>query len=450
MTTTLRPDARVLVLGAGPGGLGVAYNLVERGHTNVTVLERAPVVGGKCATTWAEGRGGMRPYDLGAIIGTPEYYYETRRLAGRLGLPLIPARPRFRYADVTTGELFPPTTPSITALARYIGETIRHRNITAPGTGYVGADPALAAPFAVWAAERGMEDMVATFTGIVSTFGYGYLDTTPAAYVLKYMHTREVLLRLLPAGMWNPLAQRLGLHELPRYFRFAHGFRTLATAMAAELPDVRTGANVARITRDGPHAPVVCEYVDAGGGEHTVHADVLVLACPLDLASVPYLDCDTEEKNLFADIIYETFFSTLVRVRGIGPGGASLVLRNGSVEVPDAGKAVLVAKLWDDVGDDGFVVYSMSRQPCDVDTVRRNVAPAVELLGGEVIDMLETKEWRFFPHVGTESFASGFYDKLDAMQGRHNTYYAGGLLNFETVETTLAYSRRLVTSRLLG
>ena len=39
----------VLVLGAGPAGLGAAYRLASRGHS-VVVLERAPTVGGLAAS----------------------------------------------------------------------------------------------------------------------------------------------------------------------------------------------------------------------------------------------------------------------------------------------------------------------------------------------------------------------------------------------------------------
>jgi hypothetical protein len=40
--------------------------------------------------------------------------------------------------------------------------------------------------------------------------------------------------------------------------------------------------------------------------------------------------------------------------------------------------------------------------------------------------------------------ASGYYDHLEALQGDRNTYFAGSLLSFETVEDVVAYSKRLV------
>jgi hypothetical protein len=37
-----------------------------------------------------------------------------------------------------------------------------------------------------------------------------------------------------------------------------------------------------------------------------------------------------------------------------------------------------------------------------------------------------------------------FYGQLDAIQGAKNTYYTGGLLNFELVENSIAFSQSLL------
>ena len=40
---------------------------------------------------------------------------------------------------------------------------------------------------------------------------------------------------------------------------------------------------------------------------------------------------------------------------------------------------------------------------------------------------------------------AGFYDQLAALQGCNATYWVGGLMNFEIVENTLAFSEDLVS-----
>jgi hypothetical protein len=44
----------------------------------------------------------------------------------------------------------------------------------------------------------------------------------------------------------------------------------------------------------------------------------------------------------------------------------------------------------------------------------------------------------------------GFYRKLEALQGVDRTYYVGGLLAFELVETIAEYSRHLVATHFGG
>jgi len=52
--------------------------------------------------------------------------------------------------------------------------------------------------------------------------------------------------------------------------------------------------------------------------------------------------------------------------------------------------------------------------------------------------------WRYFPHVGPEEMAAGYFDRIEAPQGQQNTYCAGSLLSFETVEDAVACSKKLV------
>lgn len=53
-------------------------------------------------------------------------------------------------------------------------------------------------------------------------------------------------------------------------------------------------------------------------------------------------------------------------------------------------------------------------------------------------------KWPYFPHVTSEVMQAGFYDRLEALQGQRKTFYVGGLLNFELVETIVEYSKSLV------
>ena len=49
-------DARIVVVGAGAGGLCAAWYLKQAGFTRVQVLEKSPRVGGKCHSLTVRGQ----------------------------------------------------------------------------------------------------------------------------------------------------------------------------------------------------------------------------------------------------------------------------------------------------------------------------------------------------------------------------------------------------------
>jgi hypothetical protein len=55
-------------------------------------------------------------------------------------------------------------------------------------------------------------------------------------------------------------------------------------------------------------------------------------------------------------------------------------------------------------------------------------------------------EWTVYycPHVFTKDYADGWYDKVEAMQGKDHTWYAGEIMSFGDMDETAEYSRELV------
>ena len=50
----------------------------------------------------------------------------------------------------------------------------------------------------------------------------------------------------------------------------------------------------------------------------------------------------------------------------------------------------------------------------------------------------------YFPHVFSEDYAAGWYEKVEGMQGENNTFYAGEVMSFGDMDETIEYSRDLV------
>ena len=76
------PESSFVILGGGPAGLAAAFKLAERGRRPVTVLERAPVVGGNAGSFVIDGI----PVDYGSHrlhpVTPPAVMADIRRLLG--------------------------------------------------------------------------------------------------------------------------------------------------------------------------------------------------------------------------------------------------------------------------------------------------------------------------------------------------------------------------------
>jgi len=82
MQNTLRDEDRVVILGAGPTGLGAAHRLKELGHGNFHIYDRAGQVGG-LATSFTDGQGFV--WDIGGHVQFSHYRYFDNLMTAALG-----------------------------------------------------------------------------------------------------------------------------------------------------------------------------------------------------------------------------------------------------------------------------------------------------------------------------------------------------------------------------
>ena len=96
--------ARVVVIGAGMGGLAVSARLAKRGH-QVSVLEKAGIIGGKLGRYARDGF----VFDTGpSLLTLPAVYRDTFRKSGRpleRELDLVPVDPAFHYRFADGAEV---------------------------------------------------------------------------------------------------------------------------------------------------------------------------------------------------------------------------------------------------------------------------------------------------------------------------------------------------------
>ena len=418
-------DARIGIIGAGAAGITVARALTKKGFRRVTVLERDSRVGGKCNTVTHEGRS----YELGALALSPRYH-NVRALAKELGLkPESNADRSFPGVNWRRSALLPPlcmdidsgrathwptvlsTEPlkGVAASCLRLGlESFRARDTRTPGHSLVPREMSL--PFEEWTREARITGGARLIVDpLVTPLGYGYLNETPAAYILKY-------LSVAAAPPFRELLEG--------------GFQGLWEAAARGL-DVRLDVKIRSVKR----AEQV--VVETDRGEWTF--DALVLTSPLDEA-LSFLDATAEEAELAAKIKYNDYRVVIASASGLPEHRYVLLPKH--VDPSTRGEVLFWHKRWN--GSDVYTFYAYGREGSSIDETVMRVSETVRRVGGALKGVHYAKKWRYFPHVSTEDLARGFFERMEAMQGARHTYYAGELLSFAIVETVMSQAYDLV------
>jgi Flavin containing amine oxidoreductase len=429
----MKPKAsRICVVGAGAAGLSAAHYLLERGYKNVTVLEAAERIGGKCHSIDFQGR----TFDLGANYVTAAYS-EIRKLAKQYRAPLYTESP------VTTARMLPSGKlafhrPRATIIGRstllgFARAVIRYFRIRLllrpiidrPGFRDISKQRELCVSFQEWLTAHDLAALAPMFEIPITIMGYGYLDEIPAPYALKYLSL---------ATYWNLVVASL---DLPRSWpkRFVNGFERLWDALAHHI-DIRRGVTITSIERNGT-IEVRIE------GATALEFDYLFLACPLDVHTLDrFLRLSDEEAGLFKRITNNKYVVTSYAI-------ADLHLPQrivGMWPIPEMGVPWAFTQQY---ADSQLVQFytRLDRSGGTKATVIEGINRCVTALGATLPEnYLTYDEWNFFPHVGIHDLRDGFYERMEMLQGQLNTYYCGGIAAFELVETVMQYSREVVKS----
>jgi hypothetical protein len=403
---------RVVIVGAGAAGLALARALRE-GACEVTLLEQASSVGGKCATLHYEGRA----YELGAGLITPGYrrvrallrelgVRTSHRASGAFlgrdgrvtGLPFVPhglgLRGTLALADQMRRVLFDELAEQLAAFPRLDA-----------------APPAWSEPFAAYCARRGYPQLLESVRPWATAFGYGFMDEVPAAYVLNYMCLFG-----------------------PRFELVSTGFGGLWERVARGL-DVRTDSRVERVERTAGGV-----RVETSRG--TFEADELVLASPLDQA-LGYLDASDEERDLFTRIRTMDYQTIALDTTGMPAEPCLFVPENFGRDA--VGRPMFCYRRF---RESGVVALYSFAGPGGLDGAEEQAIRLVERLGGRARKLLARRAWRYFPHVSSQDFAAGFHARLEALQGQRGTYYTGEITAFSCVEAVVARSEMLAQQML--
>ena len=160
-----------------------------------------------------------------------------------------------------------------------------------------------------------------------------------------------------------------------------------------------------------------------------------------------YADIRDDEARHFRKIDYERYDTmAFLTVPYYAPETTYYVLENMSPS--RVGHLMMCYRRWPDINDQPYIAHSL-RKLRDGDELDREKTKAwvlndLRLMESPSRKIVDERTWYYFPHIYTEDYSEGWYDDVEAMQGKYDTYYAGEIMSFGSMNETAEYSRELV------
>ncbi|MBK8263104.1 MAG: NAD(P)-binding protein [Nannocystis sp.] len=437
---------RIGVVGAGPGGLSLARLLTEKGFADVTVIERAPHVGGKSSTYHHEGLG----HEMGTCY-VADGYKTCKKWMDAAGMKIHPLLAHKIYdlegrlvpfdEFVKGGDGLRDSFRMGAQALRYAKAWDRFHAWDLRGCPDDFADDQgrpmreqAARPFGEWLAERGLESIARFVMRTMTIMGYGALDRVPTAYGLRWN---------VPSLFLSAVRKTVG-EPIP-------GWQHLWTHLAGFL-DVRLNTTISAVTRGGEGSDFLVES-DQG----SFVFDHLVLTGPLDEAArwFPFTAEERLAWGIGGEVQWREYVTTLVDAEGWFRDADTRSFAAHACDGPatDAGR-ILVARR---TGDKSAAAAARSATRRDVyvcyqyGAPERSDAALLEILmkdlardGAQKPKVLRQARWRYAPQLGSAAILAGGLGRMERQQGQQRLWVSGATASHEAVDNIVDYNERLV------
>ncbi len=425
--TVLKSD-RIAIIGAGAAGISAAHYLRERGYKNIVIFEELNRIGGKCCSIKIDGQ----VYDMGAVFTTSSYT-EVMALAKRFQVELGDLQGQDASVMLEQEKLGFHTS-SVADKAALLGVSVEYlqkinmpeiQSVFSPGFRFLS--PSLMVPFSEWMKKNSISPKtLESFFGYTFTpFGYGYTNDVPAAYAIKYYENKLVT---------SLIQQSSNLKMVTR------GYQNLWENVAKNM-DVRLNSPIEKIIRNRDSEMISIKTKNNSAIENFNFA---ILTSALD-TSISFLDAEPMEREIFDRIKNYYYYTFAIQTPKNFPSTGFLPV-NYSYDRREHPLCWL--KRWKD--QDLAIFYVLSDRADNFDIIISNIFSDLSRHKFQLGKVREARCWKYFPHFKTPDLQNKIYDKLEALQGRGNMFFAGEIMNFSTVELTTRYSKYLVDQFFLA
>ena len=460
MDSKNKKDIRICIIGGGPAGMSAAMYLEKNGYDNYQIYEKDNRVGGKCLSPMMkvidkDGKETMRSFEMGAVMGCDTYYavHECEEFGGvthengpKMGrvfkntdgsdlksskLALLKKLIKMKKLGKLLAKKYKGYDLNGhrgVSQGRYEGLQPKQPNEEGEGLRYVkGENPNLkdlSMTFKDFLKLNHCEDAELVWKGPFTSFGYGYFDEIPAAYVVKYLDYFTVRQFLKTGKLWT----------------WYDGTESIWRGVNSKLKHpALLNSEVTKVERKEDKV-----YVTVNG--KVEEFDKLIICTPLELFA-RYADATEEEKELFSKIVHKEYFTMAVDVEPT-PEISYYYFDNMTPET--LGHMMVFYHRWDnsDIKEQPVVTFTLrnhlNMEDVEFEKAKETTLKDLEISKLKVKETRRIDDWYYFPHVTSKDYADGWYEKVEALQGKKNTYFAGEVMAFGDMEETCEYSKDLI------
>lgn len=413
-------NEKICIIGGGPAGLAAAMYLEKKGYGNYTILEKSDHVGGKCNSPVYKGK----RYEMGAIMGVPEYRTigEIMEFCGvKPDGPMLDRefrRPNGKVYNPFGGiRLFKGV--QVKSQVKRLGNLLETKYKGYDKNGhYEKVHPDMTLPFDDFVTMNKVPAVRDIWINPFTSFGYGFFDNVATAYVLKYLDM-PTMISFIKKDLWT----------------WANGTQYIWECLNEKLKNKAVlNADIKKVTRTGGKVQVTTQ-------DGTEEYDKLIITAPLD-GFIEYADADKDEKEYFSKITHNDYLVHACLVKNY-PTISGYLPDN--MTPRRLGHVMVYYHRWAGEPDQVITTYVLRNHPdlrtLSVEECRKMVLEDMKSYGFEVKEIINEKSWYYFPHVSAADYKAGWYDKVEGMQGRNNTYYAGEVMSFGDMDETAEYSK---------
>jgi len=401
----LATNAKILIVGAGPGGLSAGLKLQNMGYKNITVVEKESESGGKSHTMTFAGR----PHDMGATMGVKLKYKEIERLATEQGQVTVPF-PKQVYYDLETGRPLPKRTFKESSKFIYQGllYLIHHTRMVFSGErGLEVPPPELADPWQVTLGRLGLDYFADQTSTYLTGYGYGGPET-PAVYGERMFDANAIIgAALSPPIMWQ------------------NGSQPIWQGVARQL-NVHTNTEIERIERNENGV-----YAFIKGENNPTRYDKVIMAVDPS-STLKILDTTDEERSLYSLVQYTPYATFAVRVEGFSEGKSQVGYIKENMSLDREGRPMAWIKRYAD--DNIFIFHLFAPQSLSDEHIMANITQDMNRLGATKLTLVDSKRWPFFPHVDSNAMREDhFFERVSALQGQNHTVFVNEAIGMSTM-----------------